>query len=277
MQRRHHSTRHRFGALLLVGGCSLFSCAVLSSTARLSAAEPDPKAAERAAKDAAEAQRRQQIEQHAKQGFEPGLNTFMDGELELVRKTCGSLSPAARREILAAGKKAVASAAKQLADWQFGDQKGKPVDSKGTVLEAIHAAVKPHATAEEFAAYERERAARLARRDRAARASIVAKLDDGLHLSIAQRAAIALDLEKSWDEAWRMEIGDRGMKINGRGTAPDFADRCIVPHLDSRQRAEWKTWREQAGWSKFGIHHQFANQRHSFGIIHAEPDPWWTP
>jgi hypothetical protein len=278
MNRRHDIARRRFGLLRLVAWCSLFFCGVLPSTAGLSAEEPDPKeaekAAERAAKDAQEAQRKQQIEQHAKH-FEPSLKTFMDGELELVRKTCGSLSPAARREILAAGKKAVPSAARELAALQFDGRRRKPVDSKRMIQEAIHAAVKPHATADEFAAYERQRAARLARRDRTARASIIAKLDDGLHLSIAQRAAIAADLEKNWQEAWWMDLGDRGMNINGRGLAPDFADRCIASHLDSRQRAAWKTWQEQAGWSRFANHH-FAYQPHFFGI-QAEPDPWWTP
>ena len=260
-------------ALCGLASCAVLSCGVLPPAARLAAAEPDPKAAEKAAKEQAEAQRRQQIDQHAK-NFEPALAGFMEGELELVRKTCGSLPPPARREILAAGKKAVTSASQHFAAWQIGGQQGKPVEPKRTVQEAVHEAVKPHATADEFAAYERALAARLIRRDRAARAVIVANLDHGLRLSIAQRDAIAADLEKAWQDAWRAILADHGFNNNGRGPAPDFADRCIAPHLDPRQQTAWKTWREQVGWTQ--IAPQFANQFHSFGIP-LEPDPWWNP
>lgn len=275
--RRSPIRRLRAIALRGIASCTILSCVVQPSAAGLSAAEPDPKEAakeaEQAANAAQEAQLRQQIEQHAKH-YEPLLKAVIDGELEIARKTCGHLSPAARREILAAGKQAVPSAARQFAALQFRGQQGKRVDPRQTVQEAVHAAIKPHATAEEFSAYERERAARLARRDRAARAGIVATLDEALQLSIAQRAAIAADLEKNWQPAWRLSLADRGYNINGRGPAPDFADRCIAPHLDPRQRAAWKTWREQAAWSQIGTH--FVNQLHSFGLL-IEPDPWWTP
>ncbi len=235
------------------------SIAVLSA-AGLSAAESDPLvggiAAEAAQKAAVQKQRQQQIERYEK-NLEPWLQGVVDGELELVRGSCGSLSPAARREIFTAGKMAVATA-------------GEPFDARKDVQQAIYAAVKPHATPEEFAAYERERAARLARRGIAARASIVARLDDKLHLSTAQRAAIAADLEGAWKDDWSRELTDP----NFVRLAPDFADGHIAPHLNTWQRTAWKTWREQSG----------ANQapRHApnpFQAIALPPqhDTWWTP
>lgn len=219
---------------------------------------------------AAEAQPQQQqlIDQYAK-SLEPRLPVFVDGELELVKGSCGSLSPAARREIFAAGKAAVPSAARQLATFWVGGQQGKPFDAKRSVQDAIHAAVKPHATTEEFAAYERARAARLARRGHAARASIVARLDRKLQLTIKQRAAITAALEQGWEEDWNRELTDR----NFDGLAPDRADRCIAPHLDPRQRAAWDAWRQQAGWSRAPE----ALNPFPASVIPHEPDPWWTP
>lgn len=249
-----------------LAACAFGSIAVLPSAAGLSAAETDPQGPANAAE---QAKRQQQIEQYAK-SLEPRLQLFVDGELELVRRSCGSLSPAARRQIVASAKTAKRSAAQQTATFWLGGQQGKPFDAKQSIQQAICAAVKPHATAEEFAAYERERAARLARRGPAARASIVARLTDKLHLSIAQRAAIADDLEKSWKEDWGKELTDR----NFSRLAPDFADRCIAPHLDAWQRTAWNTWREQAGWSK--APREASSPFPAIGIP-SEPDPWWTP
>lgn len=248
------------------------SIAVLSA-AGLSAAESDPLvggiAAEAAQKAGVQKQRQQQIERYEK-NLEPRLQGVVDGELELVRGSCGSLSPAARREIFTAGKMAVATAARRLATFWLGGQQGEPFDARKDMQQAIYAAVKPHATPEEFAAYERERAARLARRGIAARASIVARLDDKLHLSTAQRAAIAADLEGAWKDDWSRELTDP----NFVRLAPDFADGHIAPHLNTWQRTAWKTWREQSG----------ANQapRHApnpFQAIALPPqhDTWWTP
>lgn len=225
-----------------------------------------------------EAQRQQQIEQMAVR-WEQFMKGDVEAELELVRKTCGSLPPAARRQIVEAANAAIPPAARQIVVAQIDGGHGKVLDPRQVVRDAIHKAVKPHATAEECAAYERECAARLARRDDATRASIVAKLDTVLYLSTAQRAAIVAELEKSWDAAWAVELTDRGIQFNGRPPAPDFASSCITPHLDERQRTAWKTWCEQAGWQRLGHGHSL--HRHVFyrngDGQSLEPDPWWTP
>lgn len=248
------------------------SIAVLSA-AGLSAAESGPLvggiAAEAAQKAFVQKQRQPQIEQYAKT-CEPRLQIFVDGELELVRGCCGSLSPAARREIFNAGKMAVPTAARRLATFLFGGQQGEPFDVRKDIQQAIYAAVKPHATPEELAAYERERAERLARRGIAARASIVARLDEKLHLSTAQRAAIAADLERAWKDDWSRELTDP----NFVRLAPDFADGHIAPHLNTWQRTAWKTWREESGASQAPRH-----APNPFQAIALPPqhDTWWTP
>ena len=246
------------------------------------AAAADPKAeAERkqeeakqkeAQKRAAQDQRQQQIDQQAKQ-MEQFFNPPLQAELELVRRTCGSLEPAARKAIVAAGGEAVKATSKQFAAWQFGDRGKKRFDAREMIHTAVAAAVKPHAKPEEFAAYEKEHTARMARRERAARTLIVTKVDQQLELSAAQRDAIAADLEKRWEAGWIRELDDNGgVRIGNFPPAPDFADKCIAPHLDERQRAEWKQWTQQAGWSRMGQHFGW-----NFDGQSLQPDPWWKP
>lgn len=226
----------------------------------------------KAQQQAAEKQRQQQIAQQAQQMqqfFQPALQA----ELEIVRKTCGSLPSEARRQIVAAGGEAVKVVAKQFAERQFrggGNRQG--FDARKSIHDAVAAAVKPHATTEEFAAYERELAARVERRARAARILIVNKLDGELELLQSQREKIAADLEKHWETGWLRELDDNGgMMINNHRPAPDFADKCIAPHLDERQRAAWKAWCQQAAWSRMG-HHVGWN----FDGQSLQPDPWWS-
>ncbi len=224
-----------------------------------------------AARRAAEQQRQQQIAQqaqHQQQLFQPALQA----ELERVRKTCGSLPVDARKKIVAAGNETVKVVARQFAERQLAGQGRPGFDPRKTIHEGVAAAVKPHAAADEFAAYEREQAAHIARRVRASRILIVANLDAHLGLSQSQLEKIEADLEKHWQAPWLdLVSGDNGgMLINNLRPAPDFADRCIAPHLDDRQRAEWKQWCQQAGLSRMGNRGGW-----NFDGQSMPPDPWW--
>lgn len=233
---------------------------------------PSPVKADEEAAPAAEIQRQQQIDNQAKQ-VEQFFMPFLQGELELVRRTCGSLAPEARKAIVAAGSEGVKASAKQFAVLQHGERGKKKFDGRQTIHEAVAAAVKPHATPDEYAAFEREHAARLARREQAARTQIVAKLDRQLELSIAQREAITAELEKQWEAGWIRELDDNGnLRVGNEPPAPDFAEACIAPHLDERQRVEWKRWSQQAGWSRM-------NQTFgwNFDSPSLQADPWWKP
>lgn len=248
-----------------------------TATAGAAAAKPKVRAEEAAMQEiekrAAQDQRQQQIEQQARH-WEQLFQGPLQAELELVRRTCGSLPPEARRTIAAAGDAAVQKAAKQFAAWNFGDRGGKKqFDPRQTIHDEVLAAVKPHAPAAEFAALEHEHAARLARRERAARTLIVAKLDRFLELSVAQREAIAADIEKRWEAGWARALEDQGnIRVNNFPPAPDFADPCIAPHLDDRQREVWKQWSQQAGWSRMGQHTSWNHDGQRL-----QPDPWWKP
>lgn len=224
-----------------------------------------------AAKRAAEQQREQLIAQQAQQ-FQQFFQPALQAELERVRKSCGSLPADARRKIVAAGNEAVKVVARQFAERQLAGQGMRQgFEPRKTIHEAVAAAVKPHATAEEFATYQREQAARVARRVRVARIQIVAKLDRELALSQSQRQKIEADLEKHWEAGWLRELDDNGMIINNFRPAPDFADKCIAPHLDDFQKADWKSWCQQAGWSRAGHHPGWNSDGRSM-----QSDPWWS-
>ena len=215
---------------------------------------------------------RKQIRQqarHMEQLFQPVLRT----ELEMVRQACADLSPEARREILAAGRAAVAKTALEFATRQMlGGQPRRSFDARHSIQAAIARSFEPHASAAELAVYAREQAARLARRGAAARVAIIAKLDRQLDLSAAQRRAIEDDLSAHWEDGWLRELDDTGMVINSFRPAPDYANGCIEPHLDEVQREEWLRWRKAAGVAVVGMHvgWNFDGQG-----LHQEDD-WWT-
>ena len=226
-------------------------------------------------KDPAQAQlwqQRKQIRQQAKhleQLFQPVLRT----ELEMVRQACPNLPADARREVLVAGKAAVTKTALEFATQQMlGGQPRRAFNARRGIQLPVAQTLERHASAAQFASYNREQASRMSRRAEAARVAIVAKLDRQLDLSAAQRRAIEGDLEARWEEAWLRELDDTGMVINNFRPAPDYANGCIEPHLDDAQRDEWVQWRKAAGMAVVGRHvgWNFDGQG-----LHQEDD-WWT-
>ena len=246
--------------------------ALRQAVALVAAVAEEQEAAPVNAQDAAAQQRKQQIAQQAKE-MEQLFNPALQAELELIKNTCSGLPADARKQIVAAGQETLRKAADDFATQQFdGNANRKQVDARRAIQLAVTAAVKPHASVEEFAAYESEQQNRLKRRERTARVLIVVKLDRQLELTAAQRQAIETALEEKWDAAWVKELQDNGgTLINDYRPAPDFAAACIEPHLNDKQRAEWKKWSQQAGWSRMGGHFGW-----NFDGQSLQPDPWWT-
>ena len=217
-------------------------------------------------------QQRKQIRQQAKhleQLFQPVLRT----ELEMIRQACPELSIDGRREVLAAGRKAVTNTALEFATRQMlGGQPRRTFDARKGIQTPMTRALEPHATQAELDAYAREQESRRERRAQAARVAIVAKLDRQLDLSAAQRKAIEDDLLARWDDAWLRELDDTGMVINNFRPAPDYANACIEPHLDEHQLAEWQRWRQAAGMAVVGMHVGWNVDGQG---LHQEDD-WWT-
>ena len=229
----------------------------------LAGAGPTPGAAEPAAAPV------QVIDQQLQQTREH-LRLAARGELELIRRTCGSLGKESRAAILGAAEAGLTRAAKRFLDRQRGGQKVPGFDVRSEIHDAISPVLEPLVPAAEFAAYQREHAARLARRARTARLRIIAKVTATLDLSAAQAEAIEAELQQRWQPAWLVELDDRGMITKGLPLAPDFAADAIRPHLDERQQAGWDDWCRQVAQSRV----RFTNGWNGRSL---EPDPWWQP
>lgn len=188
------------------------------------------------------------IEQHAKQ-MERFFQPMLHAELELVRRSCGSLTPAARNQILKVGREAVAAAAGGMAERQLTGRLGSdPFDPREEIRKRLGEAVATQATPAELAAYRGEVERRSERRAEAARVAIVARVDRQLDLSREQRKAIEAELERRWQAEWVRDLDHRSVRINNNyPPAPDQMAAAIRPHLDAGQVAEWEEWCRAAG------------------------------
>jgi hypothetical protein len=218
------------------------------------------------------AAQRAQIEQQANQ-LEKFFQPVLASELEMIRQACGSLDAAARRQILATGKKLVKEAARQFAERQLTGRLGREAfDPRLEIRKGLEAAVRPLASAGELAAYEREQAERIARQAAAARLRIVAKLDHQLDLSAAQRRAIEQELERRWQAEWLAVLSETGGLVNNYPPAPDYATAAIEPHLGPEQRAAWEAWSRSAGARITGQRQNWNFDGQGLQAL----DPWWT-
>ncbi|MFM8413734.1 MAG: hypothetical protein ACKOCX_03320 [Planctomycetota bacterium] len=188
-------------------------------------------------------QRQDHIAHQAKM-MEKFFQPMLYAELELIRRCCGGLEPAGRAKILAAGRAAVAEAARGFAARQInGEADGEPFDPREEIRRRLVEAVGERATPEEAAAYRVAVEQRRLRHREAARVALVARLDRQLDLTVAQRGAIESDLERQWQPAWGADFDRRGhVRINDYPLAPDHAAAAITPHLDPEQSAEWEKW-----------------------------------
>lgn len=231
----------------------------------------------RALAAAAEAAQRAQFIRQQAQQFESMLEPLLNTELAIVRRTCGSLAPEARRDVLEAARRGVRDVALQVAKAQVEGDGGRPADVRRAIHERVAAAVEPRAAAAEFATYQSESRRRSERREETARIRIVHKLDERLGLTAAQRQDVLADLRARWQAAWIRELDDHGVMSNDMPLAPDFAEDCITRHLDAAQSRSWRQWCEAASgkglpfngidWSEFN-----ALQQHPQKV-----DNWWRP
>ena len=216
-------------------------------------------------------QLQEQIDQQAKQ-LERMLDPVLASELEMVRIACDDLDSAARKVIVKAGREARTKAARDMAQRQMQGRLGQDAfDPRMEVRAGLGAALRGVATPEQFARYEQENEARAARQARAARLRIVARLDQHLDLSAAQRALVEKALEAQWKPEWIVSLADSGL-INDMPIAPDYAKDAIEPHLAPAQQAAWKTWCRTAGSSMMG--RRFITWNFDGQGLQGD-DPWW--
>jgi len=218
-------------------------------------------------------QRQLQIDQQAKQ-MERFFQPVLASELELIRQACGNLAPAARRQILAVGRRAVETTAREFATRQLTGGLGRDgFEPREAIRDVLMEQLRGLADPEEFSAVEREQEVRHARRAEVARVMILTKLDRQLDLTRSQRQAIEADLEQHWDSDWLQALSEHAGLINNYPLAPDYAAACIVPHLGLGQKAAWEEWSRAAGARLVGRTGGVNLDNQGLQTI----DAWWTP
>lgn len=216
-------------------------------------------------------QRQAQIDQQAQQ-MERFFQPMLASELELIRRFCDHLAPAARRKLVAAGRKAVKTTAKEYATRQLTGRLGQDeYDPREEIRRPLSELLEELADPAAYAAYSAEQAARAARRTEAARVMIVTKLDRLLDLTSAQRGAIEADLEEKWQPDWLRSLSEHAGLINGYPLAPDYAAACIAPHLRPEQATIWRAWSQAAGERLIGRQSGFSLDNQGLQTI----DAWW--
>lgn len=177
-------------------------------------------------------------------------------ELSLVRASCPSLVPEARKAILTAGlegvgkaeaaKPALAPAARIVAPGavvriQAGGSVRHP-DIAPIVEDAVAKAVARSALPDEAEAFAREVAARAARRREAAVVILVEAVDQTALLDQSQREALARALDKEWQPLWeRLALQAGQSRVSGRSLPPGVA--AVV--ADVLGQEAFNTWQER--------------------------------
>ena len=291
--RRGGSARGRGRVGLLTG---MVACAWLTAGVGHAADEVRP------AEAAVDAQMQQQLKQQAAH-WEQLFTKLLYGELELIRSTCGDLSPKARRAIARAGEGFVKDSAMRLAEVQLGRRLRRPQElpAANRVVEqepardeggaAVRAMPDPlteiptalaeylteHAGEERAAAYSAEVAARTARRRKAVVDEVVSMLDDELVLTSAQREAISATLLEHWRDSLALATSGSFM-VNGRRMFRGVPSNELKPHLTELQRrrlaaepADLDPRSARQELTHVWINQQLAN------VQGVRRDPWWFP
>lgn len=243
------------------------------------------------AQDPAEEQRRQQIRQHATHQ-EQVLSKVLNGDLQLLRASCGDLPRESRRAIAKAGEQAVKEAALRIAEMQLGGrmlrgQRGGgeraakiPEDPLTVIAAALTKSVAEHVGNEQAEAFSKLLARRNDRCKTAMIHQVVAMLDAELVLTAAQRTEIERSLREKCDNDNWMGLAQGIHVNNGRRVFSGLPDECVRPHLTEAQRQRFGPRDANNGMRGQALRQQAWNLAWSMiNDINNVPavgrDPWW--
>jgi hypothetical protein len=172
--------------------------------------------------------------------FVQQLRPVLMSELAFIRQMC-NVPKEQRPQIKAAGEASLEKAARQLAEQQFGGNRGMfgaptTSDPRTTINDALVDALKRALTAEQMAEYTSEVEKRSERRKRAAILSAVALLDEVLWLTAEQRQAIYDSIAANWQPSWEQWLM---LSRYGGQYFPMIPDQHVVAHFNEEQRRVW--------------------------------------
>jgi hypothetical protein len=187
--------------------------------------------------------------------FVQQLRPVLMSELAFIRLMCDPPKEQ-RPKIKAAGEASLENAARQLAEQQFGNNRGmlggrrEPADPRQIIVDDLTQALKTALTSEQMARYTSEANKRTARRKRAAILSAVSLLDETLSLTAEQREKIYDAIAANWQPGWEQWIM---LQRYGGQYFPMIPDQHVVGHLNKEQRDVWSGLQRISfgGWSGF--------------------------
>jgi hypothetical protein len=200
---------------------------------------------------------------------------ILAAELHRLHAVCDS-SPNDRKRIREASKDTVQTAATEIAKGRQGqviDAHAPPArfaDPRATVRNAVVHAANKHLSPDQVRRYQSEIAHRDEYRKQAIIENLVALYDDAVSLSAKQRAGIRESLHRHWEDRWYAAIDS----VNGGNQYIPFIHiNCFYPHIDERQRMEWRERYPRVGllWQGLGFIQQGESDASS--IIEAELGP----
>lgn len=257
----------RCGALL--AACALLSAAAWSQPAR---SQEQNRAAARAqrkilvgpAAPAAQAAAAEDPDEAVVQQMMTQCRPVLNCELELIRQAC-DLPPEQRPRVKRAGlaglrKYALAAKPAAAGFRVFG---GEAESQDATLRAKLREALRAELTPEQAAKYAERIEQRAASRKRAVILCVVARLDAELYLTGEQRDKIADSLSAAWESRWEDWLSLLHFQPN---FLPQLPDRCIVPHLNAEQAADYRGLQKINGRMSIFVQHNDDD---------SEPDAWW--
>ena len=174
--------------------------------------------------------------------FSDQFRPFLTEELGFVRLVCSDLSKEQRPKIKSAGDASLKQAAKQMAQFQNGANRGianqvrTMPEPRKMIREAVAKALKETLTAEQMERYSREAATRKEDRKLAAILCVVSRLDGSLSLAADQREKIVDSISSHWEDTWEQWLM---MNAYPEQYFPEMPEKYVTPFLNADQKSVW--------------------------------------
>ncbi len=209
------------------------------------------------------------VNQAVVQQFTQQYRPILMAELAFIRHTCSYLPEKDRKTIFQVGQASLREAARQFAveqAWNQRPQNGiRPTrpeakSPRSVIRQGLAEGLKKVLTAEQWKEYSREFEERMTSRKNAVLLDTVARLDNALHLTAAQREKIRDSINSGWQEKWEEWLM---IYMYNDVYYPMIPDNLVLVHLNAEQKSIWPNLQK----INFGYYEQFQ----------AIPDDWWGP
>ncbi|MEI8380059.1 MAG: hypothetical protein WCJ09_08025 [Planctomycetota bacterium] len=209
------------------------------------------------------------VNQAVVQQFTQQYRPILMAELAFVRQTCSYLPEKDRKTIRQVGEASLREAARQFAveqAWNQRPQNGiratrpETKSPRSVIRQGLADGLKKVLSEDQWKEYSSEFEDRMTSRKNAVLLDTVARLDNALHLTAAQREKIRDSINSGWQEKWEEWLM---IYMYNDVYYPMIPDNLVLVHLNAEQKSIWPNLQK----INFGYYEQFQ----------AVPDDWWGP